>query len=274
MNKLIIAILGLLAALGTIGAVNFTVNSTMGSGNASMVTASTNGTYSHSASQQVIYAAQSYIVSKLNQSYYNSYISYYYAESLGNSSYVYFKYNVPFSNGNTTMGLIGGSKGPARFLGITVSLNGTNVTGYIGPAKPYVINITQAQAINTSAKYGIQNGTATIYGLFQNSSITPNSKYSVVWAVTSASPQKGTIYPGVYVNAENGTIVGQYLYNPAIPYQEISANYGSLGNFSLYYMQNQTNSTVNSPNSPYILPLIILAFAFLGIGLYISRKQR
>lgn len=273
MYKLIIAVLSLFAIIGFASAMSFTTNSTVSSANASMITPALNSTFSHTASQEAIYAAKEYVAGRLGQSYYNSFISYYGAQSLGNLSYVYLKYDVPFSNGTTTAGMPGVQGGRIRFLGITVSLNGTNVTGYIGPAKPYFINISAAKAENISGQYGIESGNATIYGMFRNSSINSSSEYSIAWAVTSAYPQKGDVYTGVYVDAENGMVIGQYLYNPTVQNQSLS-DYGVPGNSSLFYVANQTESRYNSEDSQYILPLIIIAFIVLGIGLYLSRRER
>lgn len=275
MYRLIIAILSIFAVVGAVNAANYTagyVNGSSSTGNASMITVNVNNSYAQAVSQQAVYAAETYLIAKLGQSYYNNHISYTYGQAYGNTSYTYFTYNVPFQNGTNAHGIIGGPAPVERLLGITVSLSGAVVTGYVGPLKPYVITVSQSQAITTAQNYGITNGTASIEGVFMANAVNQNSQYAIAWAVTSSSSLKGNMHPGVYIDSENGTVLGEYVYNPAI----LSASgYGYAGNFSMYYSGNQSKSKQPpSHDSQYIVPLTILAFIILGAGLYFSRKGK
>ncbi len=283
MNRLIIAIMGLVLVSFAIAATpNLLVGYVGGAaGNASIITPSVNGSYSNTAVSQAVYAAESYLQSRLGQSYYNAHVSYYGAESYGNSSYVYFTYLAPFSNGTSALNVTGMQYTARHLLGITLFLNGTKVTGYIGPAKPYVISVSRTQALNISQGNGLENGNATIEGVFNSSNIGRNSTYSIAWAVLSRNPLKSGIYQGIYIDAESGNVVGEYNYNPLVAASQLGSAYayGTSGNFSMFYMQNQTqvgsqNQNSNPTDSQYIIPLIILAFLILGIGLYISRRER
>ncbi len=231
----------------------------------------TNSSYSNTISSEAQYSAETFLSARLGQSYYNSYISFSSGQSYGNLSYAYFNYNVPFSNGTTTRGIFSGQGGATRILGIIVTMRNTTVVGYIGPRIPYIINITGAHALRIANLYGVYNASLGIEGVVSPNVTNLNSPYSVAWAVTSGDPLKGQLYPGVYVDAFNGVVLGQFMYNPAIlSAQGGSSRFGTAGNFNLF----TSNQTITQPSSDsqYILPLLVLAFIMLFLGLYISRK--
>ncbi len=277
MNRLITAIIALLIfSMAVSGQAYQSVNyGGRGAANDSIITIAANSSYSNTTDQQVIYLAEAYIANRLGQQYYNSYVSYYGSQSYGNISYVYFTYNVPFENGILTTNTYGIQGPQERPLGITISLNGTTVTGYTGPPKPYIIMVTQPDAVNISYDYGIQSGNASIEGLFNSSGIRLNSTYFVVWAVVSGNPLKSGVYQGIYIDAQSGNVLGEYEYAPTLIPSQYGPPYGVSGNFSMFYMQNQTSGAQSSnPDGQYIIPLIVLAFVILAIGLYFSRERR
>jgi hypothetical protein len=282
MNRLIIATIALvLASFATAGYVSILAGySSAAYANVSVITMGANSSYSNTTSQQAIYAAEAYLIDRLGQSYYSGYVSYYGSESYGNTSYAYFAYSVPFSNGTSAMDVLDLQIPAKRLLGITVSLNGTKVVGYIGPSKPYFVNISPSNAINLSEGYGIQNGNACIEGVFNSIRITPNSTYSIAWAVLGGSPLKSGIYQGMYINAESGNVMGEYDYNKLVAAAQPGSAYayGSSGNYSMFYVQNDTGHgaapSSNAPDSQYIFPLIVVAFLILGLAMYFSRRER
>ena len=198
MNRLIIAIMGLLlfstASADSPNLLAGYVNTSVG--NASIITVGVNSSYSNAASAQTVYAAEAYLQARLGQSYYKGHVSYYGAESYGNTSYVYFAYSVPYSNGTSAMNVTGIQYHSRHLLGITLFLNGTQVTGYIGPSRPYVIGISRSMAVNISQSNGLESGNAIIEGVFNSSKIVRNSTYSVAWAVLGGNPLKSGIYQG------------------------------------------------------------------------------
>lgn len=275
MNRLIFAIAAMLYSAPFL----FALNGSAGSGtgialNASIVTLG-NASYSTQANAQSVHDAEQYVIGKLGQSYYSSHISYYYGSSYKNMSYVYFTYNVPFSNGTNAYGTFAGQPAAQRLLGITVTLNKSDVVGYIGPSAPYIVIIPYAQAVNVSSQYGIENGSAGIEGMFSSNNIANNASYAVVWAVRSGAPLKSGIYHGVYIDAVTGAMVGEYFYNPSIlAAQGGLSSYGTGGNFSMFYMTNSmTPEGTTSPDWKYIPVLIALAVICLAFGLYISRRR-
>ncbi|MDE1859316.1 MAG: hypothetical protein KGH67_02200 [Candidatus Micrarchaeota archaeon] len=273
----------MLYAAGLAAAANFTpmaANSSSGHANVSGVV-STNSSYAN-VSKRTENIAISYLWGKLGQPYYNRYISFNTGTSYGNLSYVYFTYNVPFSNGTEASGTFGGVSPLARMLGITVTINDSFVTGYVGPSEPYIINISAARALSIAREYGITSGagnaTERIEGVVNRNS-TLTSGYAIVWAVTSGSPFKGSIYRGIYIDVKSGKAVGEYVYNPQILATQQS--YGTEGNFSLFYMQNQSIQAQNqtgannnaSSGSNYIVPLIMIGIVIFIGSLYFSRRR-
>ena len=209
--------------------------------------------------------AENYLINKFGQSYYGNYISFYGGESYKNSSYVYFAYKVPFSNSIS-------KNSTNSTLGINLAIKGNNVTRYIGPTGPYIINITAAKALNISYTYGIQNGTARIVGAF-DPNVTTIDEYSVAWAVSSPYFIKDTGYPGIYVDAGSGYIIGQYAYNPNVNGSNPNLRYGTAGDFSIFDL-NSTGTIISTSgqDSAYVIPLAVTGIVLFAVLLYISRR--
>ncbi|MHB1830158.1 MAG: hypothetical protein ACYCO0_02080 [Candidatus Micrarchaeaceae archaeon] len=238
-----------------------------GSQNASIITMPVNGSYSHTIKLNSAYAAESYLIGRLGQAYYNNYISLYDGVSYGNLSYVYFTYSVPFSNGSTISQL------PShRYLGITVGIDGSSVYHYIGPSQAYVIGVNRSRAEGIAGRYGITNSTAALVGLFGTNGTT-SSNYSIAWAVLSGNPQKSQKYYGLYIDAVTGNAIGEFYYTPATMSNRTSYDYGTAGNFSLFYL-DQRNAGSGIPSYEYVVLGFFAIIAVIIIGIKIRPKKR
>lgn len=183
------------------------------------------------ASQGAIDAAVQYIKLKLGEQYYNQYISFssgsLYEEcgdnGCTNRSTVSFTYDIPVKEISKTLETagIGGSPlpWPPR---ISVILNDKNsVMEYRGPSGPYKFLLSADDAIAKARAYGLRNVTYAIMAVSQ----LVAGGYDVVWAVGSddlvgecrdTGAVHECIYRGVYVDVDNGNVVGEFRINPLI----------------------------------------------------------
>ena len=195
-------------------------------------------------------ASGNYVEARLGYAYYSHYVNMSGAYLSGNISYVYFSYNVPFVNGSSVTARYAGTSQVVRNLGISLSVydNGT-VGEYQGPNEPYFVNVSRDAAVMTAGSFGIQNATAILEGgYFGGSQTGPEQGYEIVWAVQSRNPTimndskiANVIYRGVYIGAVNGSLVGEFEYNPAII--SPTGNYADLGNMELFSLPAAAGST-------------------------------
>ena len=219
MNKTVVYAALILAVLGFANSQSYLTASP----NVSIIVIQVNSSYSHTIKLNSAYFAETYITSLLGQAYYNDYINLSGGSYYGNTTYAYFTYSVPFSNGSQSASLPGG-----RRLGITITLNGSHVVDYIGPKEPYVLRVNSSTAIGTAESFGLFNDTARLVGLF-GTNTTAVSDYSVAWAVMSHDTEKGQNYYGVYVNAVTGNVVGEFYYAPWAVQNSSRQGYGTAG---------------------------------------------
>lgn len=251
------------------------------------------------ANAMEIQNAKGFLSSFLGSSYYNKYINYSSSTVINKTAYIYFNYKVPYRNGSTTEMVYGGSVPLERILNIVVGISTKNnsILYYQLPIKPYFINITKTQAINKTSSYGFSNSTADMEGIYsinktdnnsealtiKNNSNSYPSKYYIVWAVKDGIPLYSNatttknyylkLYKGIYLDAENGSILGEFIYNPAILTTLNSNNtIGYSGSFNLFVLKNTTktnsnstqvvsnNSTIKIQFSPNFKLIIIIMF--------------
>lgn len=294
-STIYVAFLPLLLVASLMFSPNSTASGTSGSSNGFVVghTVNVSNYTVTNANQSQINTAKNYLQGRLGMGYFDSYINYSVGSVYNNIAYLSFSYKIPFSNGTTTSGVYGGVSPVLRLLNIVVEIgpNG-NVVAYSGPSIPYVINITKGSAIVMAAQRGILNGTAGIQG-----ALLPNATslqgYSVVLAVRSGNPAYigGTnyynrVYKGVYVDVETGSILGEFVYNPAIVTPASSGQLASLGNFALFPINGtiatstigQTNNTAKGASlgvSPRLVFSIIIVLVIIVIlGFFGSRMMK
>lgn len=234
--------------------------------NASIIIIPVNGYYSNTIKLSSAYSAESYIVSRLGQAYYDQYVNLSGGSYYGNISHVYFTYSIPFRNGTQSASLPGG-----RMLGITIMLDASNVTDYIGPSKPYIMEINSSAAIRIAEDYGIYNDTARLVGLF-GSNVTASSNYSIAWAVLSGQAAKGQNYYGVYVDAITGNVVGEFYYPPFSVQNSSMQGYGTAGNYSFFLLTPVART--EAPVSMYIYYLISGIIVVAAIIAWIKFKPK
>ena len=237
----------------------------------------TNNTMS-TANTMEIKTAEGFLSNFLGSSYYSMYINYSSSTVINKTAYLYFNYTVPYKNGSTTRVAYGGSVPLERLLNIMIGISTKNnsIRYYQLPIKPYFINITKTQAINKTARYGFSNSTASIEGIYSNNStnnsskgLTINnnnnsyqSKYYIVWAVKDGTPLYSNatttknyyskLYKGIYLDAENGSILGEFIYNPSILTTLAENNtVGYSGSFNLFALKNTNQTSSNNTQSTY-----------------------
>lgn len=262
MNKTVVYVILLLAAIGFVNSQPYLTTSP----NTSIIVVPINGPHSDTIKLNSAYFADSYIVSRLGQGYYDQYINLSGGSYYGNISHVYFSYSIPFINGSQSASLAGD-----RRLGITITLNGSNVIDYIGPAEPYILKVNSSLAIKTAKSYGMLNDTARLVGLFGQNT-THASNYSVAWAVISHDAQKGQNYYGIYVDAVIGNVIGEFYYLPYDLHNSTAQGYGTMGNFSLFILTPLAQA--NGHISKYIYYTIFAMTAVAAIIAWIMFKPK
>lgn len=186
------------------------------------------------ASQGAIDAAVQYIKLKLGEQYYNQYISFssgsLYEECGGNGcankSTISFTYDIPVKEISKTAEI---SRSPQPWPPrISVILDDKNsVMEYRGPSRPYKFLLSAADAIAKARAYGLRNVTYAIMAVSQPvpAIVRAGGGYDVVWAVGSKDlvgecrdigAVHECIYRGVYVDVDNGDVVGEFRINPLI----------------------------------------------------------
>jgi hypothetical protein len=225
------------------------------------------------ASKEAIDKAGAYISNRLGENYYNTYVSNgfneHYINLSGryyptlNQTYVYFTYDVPFSNGTTISQTEGYNP-----LFIAVVLNGNyTVIYYAGPAKPYVINVSanDAKSITGYLYTALVAGTFDQYDQF--------SGYSVAWAVSRGG---NSSYPGMYVDAQTGNILGQYFgfTSPggSMPGSPLTMVY-KFGNYSILPTNDISILSKNKVNLLWYYIAIITAVIVLILYVNIKSKK-
>ncbi len=209
------------------------------------------------ASEQSILAGESYLIGRLGEGYYSSYANYtggFYSSSTNQTS-LFFSYRIPYPNGSTTSGAFGIAA--VRTLGITITLDkGNGVVEYYGPSQPYVIRVPAYNATSTASLYGVANGTASISAAEGNATTASAlTGYSVVWAVTGGSPlanhtaYPNRVYPGLYIDVENGSVVGEYTYNPMIVAPQQGMSRATLGTFWLFPLNASAPASVTAASA-------------------------
>lgn len=267
MNKTVVYAILLLAALGFVNSKSYLSPSP----NTSIITMNVNSSYSDRIQSIVdLGYAESHVASVLGQAYYEQYVNLSGGEYYGNISYIYFSYSIPFINGSQSSSLAGN-----RRLGITITLNGSNVVDYIGPAKPYILKVNSSSAIKTARSYGMFNDTARLVGLFGQNT-THASNYSIAWAVISHDALKGQNYYGIYVDALTGNVVGEFYYLPYDAQNSTTQGYGKIGNFSFFLLTPfaQTNTPVATDIYYAIFAIIVIAAIIAWIKFKPKKRSR
>lgn len=211
------------------------------------------------ASAASVLAGESYISERLGTQYYAEHVSYvsgFYYSGTG-LTYLYFSYSIIPSNVTGIVGVYGAGLPLARLTGITLTLNSSgDVTAYDGPHDPYSIRVSAPEAIAIAGLYGIINGTAAIAAAESPSEAgDPLYGYSLVWAVTGRSAIKnatnpyGNVYPGVYIDVVNGSVVGEYTYNPMIVAPQQGMSRATLGTFWLFPLNASAPASVTAASA-------------------------
>ena len=265
MDRTVIYALLILAGLGFANSQSYLTASP----NVSMIAPHVNGSYSQTVGPQGAYA-DSYVVSLLGQNYSIKYVSLAGGSYYGNVSYVYFTYSSPFANGTQTGHLPGG-----RELGITVALNGSRITDYIGPAKNFTLNVSSSTAEETAESYGLYNDTTRLVGLF-GTNTTSFSNYSVAWAVLSHEALKGQNNYGIYVDAVTGNVAGEFYYLPSEVQNSSTQGYGTAGDFSPFLLTPAVQTQAPLPMYVYymIFAVIVVAAIIAWIKFKPKKKSR
>lgn len=237
--------------------------------NTSIITISVNSSYSSTVRLGSAYAAETYIVGLLGQTYFDKYVNLSGGSYYGNTSHVYFSYSVPFGNGSESSSIYG------RRLGITVTLNGSRIADYIGPSKPFVAQVTAGNAISIAESYGLSNDTAGLVGLFSRNT-TSASYYSIAWAVLSSDEGKGQNYYGIYVDALTGNVIGEFYYPSYMMQNGSAAGYGTAGNLSIFALTTTTQSNAQANQAVYwiIFAALVMASIIAWIKFKPQKKSR
>ncbi len=214
---------------------------------------------SYNTTAAAISAGKAFLINKLGVQYYDSYIlySFYIRGSKTNRTYLYFSYQLPFYNGTKTKGAAPENLPLMYRLNITLALNSTHsVVNYSGPAKPYFLSVPANEAVSIADAYGVKNGTASLV-LAVNASQAVNAiaGYSIVWKVLGTtvlhdqSSYLDSIYPGIYLNVQNGSVLGEYMYNPSVLIPQLSSSKPVLGVFGLFHITMPGNFSSNTTPS-------------------------
>ncbi|MGC8479186.1 MAG: hypothetical protein ACP5M9_00755 [Candidatus Micrarchaeia archaeon] len=234
-------------------------------------TSSGNKTVNVNITKLDINASENYLKTLFGESYYSKYINYseYFIYN-GNTS-ILFNYNVPFINGSVIKPIYSGSTEPIqllRLLNIEVIFGKNNsVISYVGPVKPYFIDITQSEAQKIASEYGFNGTINGIFGVYSNKNNNTNYNasernltYYLVWKVVNSTPYYPTIintssyytklYKGIYIDAQNGSVDGEFFYNPAqiVPLETKTIS-GVAGSFTLFPINKENSTAVNSNNN-------------------------
>lgn len=143
-----------------------------------------------------------------------------------NKSRVFFIYNIPVNITTVASADAEISRSPGLWPPlIWVVLDDKNtVIEYRGPSKPYKFLLSADDAIAKARAYGLRNVT---YATIAISQLVAGG-YDVVWAVGSndlagecrdIGAVQECIYRGVYVDVDNGDVVGEFRINPLIQYE-------------------------------------------------------
>ncbi len=228
--------------------------------------------------------AKVFLSDSLGSSYYNKYINYSSSMVINKTAYLYFSYKVPYKNGSVTDVVYGGSVPLERILDIVVeiSIKNNSILDYQLPVKPYFINITESEAINKTVRYGFSNSTASIEGIYSinNANNTKEliiknnsypSKYYIVWAVKDSIPLYSNatttknyyskLYKGLYLDANNGSILGEFIYNPSILTTVVANTVGYSGSFNLFALKNTSQTYNNNTQTTYNNSTVKIQFA-------------
>ena len=261
----------------------------------------------------VISSARNYLIQQYGQEYVDNHMnSFYYTEQqssfygwpivVPNVSGVYFNYFMPAKNGSTVkistlypsynettnstqLTILNSSS-----VGVFISNKNNSVVDFLGPDKPYVINITKQEAMSIAEHAGLQNVSAQYsvlsYAVYQNQ-FAPYSndtigiyKLPVVWAILSnnlsyvqlsGSSDKTLANKGLYIDPQNGSVLGEFSYHSHVPPD--FSYYEPLGTYSLFSI-NGTNIHVvyQTPVSYYLLVVAIIIILAIIIYLKIKRK--
>lgn len=264
MNKAVLYAILAVAVLGFANSQSYLA----ASANASIIVIPVNSSYSHTIKLNSAYFAETYITSLLGQAYYNDYINLSGGSYYGNVTHAYFTYSVPFANGSQSGGLQRG-----RRLGITITLNGSRVVDYIGPKKPYILEVNSSTAVDTAESLGLFNDTARLVGLF-GTNTTSASEYSIAWAVLSQDAEKGQNYYGVYVDAVTGNVVGEFYYAPWEVQNSSTQGYGTAGNFSLFLLSPVAQTQVPVAMYVYYIIFAIIVVAAIAAWMVFKPKKK
>ncbi len=235
-----------------------------------------------------INSAEQYIANTLGNTYYKKYLKYSGSSIFNNTAEIYFNYSIPFQNGSVTRAVYE-TEPLLRILNVIVYVNKNNtVINYFGPIKPYIINTSVADAINISKKYNFSNITqVTLSGVYQTNNT--NRGYYIAWSVlngagyyqnsNSTADYYNKIYKGLYVDVSNGTVIGEFIYNPTIVTASVQNNQsmdlGYSGAFNLFNI-SKTNKTLvqtqnfnNTQTMTFVPNYDILLWIFLIAGIVV-----
>lgn len=257
----IVLMIAVLASIGVLHA-----QSIFNSSNASIITFPTNSSFSKTITLNTEFISESYVANIVGQQYYDNYINISGGDSYGDLSHVYFTFRVPFSN-NTAASQ--GLNSSSDLLGITVTLNASRVIGYIGPKSPVFISVNRTDALSFAERYGFNNATAHVVGLFTNGTLAPFSYYGVAWAVQSRHQSKGSTYQGIYIDANSSNVLGEYEVNAG---SQNATDYGVTGNFAIFYLAPLASSS--QPDMLYVYAALSVAIIIIAILVLLKQKKR
>ena len=211
--------------------------------------------------KQNINFSNNYLIGLFGNNYYSKYITFSSYNTLNKTTNVTYNYTVPMQNGtviesnalstNNTLG---------KTLKILITVKNNKTLSYFGPSTAYYLNITAEQALSIGARYGFINATINgIEPIYKNYS--KNYSYYLVWKIinntyyypklTNTSEYYSKIYKGIYVDINNGSVVGEFLYNPTKTVHYYSNNITGVADaFSLFPL-NVYNSTAQKSPSGY-----------------------
>lgn len=267
-NVLSLFVLALVLTLPLAYAMNSTTNSMTTNSMSNTVTPSNSPTSSNAAANVVvntivtesnatsaqIFIGTNYLTGRFGSNYTKAYVNFSHGSYFSdiNATLLYYTYKIPFTNGSTTSGLVGDNSSSLEsyaFIGIALN-NSNDIIDYFGPTQPITISVSKTNALSIASTYGIKNASAIIEGAANgNQAPSLSAGYLLVWAVFShnlipygSGINATTIYPGVYVDAQNGTILGQFGIDPHVPPAEGNQTFGQTSNFNLY------NLSAKQPN--------------------------
>ncbi len=212
--------------------------------------------------KQNINFSNNYLIGLFGNDYYLKYIKFSSYNTINKTTTVNYNYMLPMKNGTILQdnnSLFSSNNTIEKELSIITIVKNNKTLYYFGPNKAYYLNITAKQALNISNKYGFNATLDGIQPIYENYS--KNYTYYLVWKVinntyyyprlTNTTEYYSKLYKGIYVDINNGSIVGEFLYSPTKTVQSYQNNItGVAGIFSLFPLSIY-NSTVQKLPSGY-----------------------